>query len=169
MKLTLDRICLSTNDLCLKCSKKLKNGEVTKVDIEVGKVIIQSAKQYRFLNSISLEKIITTSNAVYLLVKPGDKEKMLQAGYVFLNMLSDTVGTEVVFIEKIKNTRKFIESLIAPVEIINMTTVFIPPSGDKEIKIQLKEADRKKIKISAKELSEIMTPLYGYGAHYYFS
>ena len=169
MKLTLDRICLSTNDLCLRCSKKLKNREVTKLDIEVGKIIIQAAKQHKFLNSISLEKIISTKNAVYLLVKQGDKEKLERAGYVFMNMLSDTVGTEVVFIEKVKNVRKFIEGLVSPAEVVNTTTVFIPPSGDKEIKIQFRESDRNKVKISAEELTAIMTPLYGYGAHYFFS
>ncbi len=162
-------MCITTNDFCMNCTKKLKNKEVTKVDIAVGKIIIKVSKQFKVLNSISLEKIILTNNATYLLVKEGDKKKLEEVGFSLLNELSDAVGTDIIYLEKVKNVKKFVEEVTYPTTPVKTSTVFIPPFGEKELKVEFKKADKSKIKISQGELSSLTHDLYGLDAHYAFT
>jgi hypothetical protein len=162
-------MCISTNDLCLKCSKKLKEGEVSQVDIDVGRTIINASKQYKSLKDITLDRIILSNSAAYLLVSPGDKERFRSAGYIFLNELSDVLGNEIIFLEKSGNVKQFIDNLFSPIHPLSATTIYIPPNGEKELKITFNKNDKNKIKLKPTEVSLILKNIYGYGAHYSFN
>ncbi len=166
MKLTLDRMCITTNDLCLTCSKKIKTGEAGQLDIEIGKVIIHAAKQNKELNSITLNKIIVTRKGAYLIINPGDKAKFEKSGAVLMNTLSDAVGNDVFLIEMPTKVSKLVEDLISPVEPVRTSTVFIPPFGEKEIKVQIKKEDKPNLPMTQDVLSSITKELFGMNAHY---
>ena len=168
MKLTLDRMCLSTNDLCLKCLTKLKSGEVSNCDIQLGRVIIKASKRYKILKDITMEKVVLTNKAAYLIVKQGDKHKFDKAGYVFKNQLSDTIGTNIIILEKLKNVLSFIKKLLEPIIPHSTSTIFLPPDGKKAIKIAISKSEKEKIQFSAIELSKLLQGLYGTDAHYVF-
>lgn len=169
MKLTLDRMCITTNDLCLTCAKKMKSGEVSEIDIKVGKIIIHAAKQNKELNKITLSKIILTPSGAFLIVEKGDKARFEKSGFVLMNDLSDAIGTDVFIIERANKVNKFIENMIAPIEPISISTVFIPPFGEKEIKVQLKKEDEKRLPINQETISGLTEELFGLKTHYAFT
>ncbi len=169
MKLTLDRMCITTNDLCLNCSKKMKNGEVSEIDVKVGKIIIHAAKQNKELNKITLSKIILTPSGAFLIVEKGDKARFDKSGFVLMNDLSDAIGNDVYIIERTKNVNRFIENMLAPVEPISISTVFIPPFGEKEIKVQLKKEDQKTVPVKQEIISGLTEELFGIKTHYAYT
>lgn len=147
----------------------MKSGEVSDIDIKVGKIIIHASKQNKELNKITLSKIIITSSGAFLIVEKGDKARFERSGFVLLNELSDAIGTDVFIIERTKKANKFIENILAPVEPVSISTIFIPPFGEKEIKVQLKKEDRKKIRIPQETLSGLTEELFGIKTHFAFS
>ncbi len=147
----------------------MKSGEASDIDIKVGKVIIHASKQNKELNKITLNKIILTPMGAFLIVNEGDKKRFDRSGFVLLNELSDAIGTDVFIIEKHKKAEKFIENLISPVEPVSISTVFIPPFGEKEIKIQIKKEDQGKLSFPQETLSNIVEELFGVKAHYSYT
>lgn len=147
----------------------MKDGEISQVDIDVGEAIIRASKQHKSLNEISLERIILNNAGAFFLVKKGDKKRFEDAGYVFLNQLSDIIGTEIHFIEKAKNKIKFIENLLAPVVPISTTEIFIPPFGDREVKVKISTADKRKLPLDQEQFAEILESTYGLRGHYQFT
>ena len=146
----------------------MKDGEISQIDIDVGEAIIKASKQHKSLNDITLERIIVNNAGAFLLVKKGDKKRFEAAGYVFLNNLSDVVGTEIHFIEKGKNKVKFIENLLSPVVPISTTTIFIPPFGEEEFKVEIRAADKKKLPLNQEQFADILESTYGVRGHYHF-
>ena len=169
MKLTLDRVCLTTSDFCLKCINKIKAGTASDYDVKIGKILIKASRQNKSLRDITIERIVPTPSAIYIIVKAGDSAKFNQAGHIIQNQLSDAVGNNVNIVEKGKNVKRFIEEIMNPLSVASMNFVYIPPNGDKEMKIGFSENLRNKIRIPAPELSGILDALYGVKAHYQFN
>ncbi|RMG24974.1 MAG: hypothetical protein D6732_23100 [Methanobacteriota archaeon] len=147
----------------------MKSGEVSEIDIKVGKIIIHAAKQNKELNKITLSKIILTPSGAFLIVEKGDKARFEKSGFVLMNDLSDAIGTDVFIIERANKVNKFIENMIAPIEPISISTVFIPPFGEKEIKVQLKKEDEKRLPINQETISGLTEELFGLKTHYAFT
>ena len=100
MKLTLDRMCISTGKLCGSCTERYNNDEIGDIDIKVGKSLLAASKSQRFLSDITLLNIVTTDESIILTLKKGDKEKIERAGDHFLDNLkkSDLIFGIVVLI-----------------------------------------------------------------------
>ncbi len=147
----------------------MKNGEVSEIDVKVGKIIIHAAKQNKELNKITLSKIILTPSGAFLIVEKGDKARFDKSGFVLMNDLSDAIGNDVYIIERTKNVNRFIENMLAPVEPISISTVFIPPFGEKEIKVQLKKEDQKTVPVKQEIISGLTEELFGIKTHYAYT
>jgi len=165
MKLTLDRLCITSKRLCNNCQKKLDNGKVSELDIEISNILLNSAKSQKYLNSISVTNIIETSNTIYIIVKAGDLKPLLRAGNHLDKQLKTYKNKNYTFVEGTKNTKKLVEHLLSPIIPISTSTVMLPPDGDKELKVQVKKGDKSSL-LPSLELSQVTRAILGMYAHY---
>lgn len=168
MKLTLDRMCIQTGNLCNTCSSRLESGEIGEIDIKVGKTFINIAKSQKFLANITIYSIVETDDAVYVIVNGADKEKILTALDFVLQQLATIDNRDYVFIGKTKNAKKLMEDVLGSDFIVGTSTVFLPPFSDKELKVQVKKENKDHLKVPAEQLSILTTQLLGMNAHYAF-
>ena len=87
MKLTLDRMCVTSGKLCVRCQTLYDNGDIDKIDVDLGKAFLNVAKTQRFLSDITIYKIVETANRVYIVVKKGEAAKLYRAGDKLLTQL----------------------------------------------------------------------------------
>lgn len=159
-------MCVSTGNLCASCTARFNNGDISDIDIAVGKALLAVAKSQRFLSNITLERIVTTQDSVVLIVKKGDKEKLDRAGNHLLERLQAVDKRKFTFLDETKNPKALVEMLIGTDNVVSTSTVFLPPFSDKEIKIKLKKGSENDLQINQQELSQITKILLGMNAHF---
>ncbi|MHA2501968.1 MAG: hypothetical protein ACXAE3_03790 [Candidatus Kariarchaeaceae archaeon] len=165
MKLTLDRLCITSKRLCNNCNKKLERGIVSEVDIEIGNILLNAAKSQKNLNNLSVTNIIETSGSIYIILQSGNLGIISNSKDHLLSQLAKYSDKQVTFLEKTKNTKKLIEDLLSPIIPVSTSTVMLPPDGEKELKVQVKQDDKSKI-LSSMELSQVTRAILGMYAHY---
>ena len=166
MKLTLDRLCISSRTICPQCQQKIDNGEVGQIDIEIGNILLNVAKSQKYLSKLTLTNIIETKKSVYLVVETGGVKLLKQAGDHLLNKLKDYKQKDYVFIEQTDNPKKLMEDLLEPIVPVGTSTVMLPPDGEKELKVQIKKKDKDNLEINSTELSQVTRAILGLYAHY---
>ena len=166
MKLTLDRLCISSRRICPQCQAKIDNGVAGQIDIEIGNILLNVAKSQKYLSKLSLTNIIETKKTIYLVVKKGDVERLKHAGDHLEKQLKEYKDKNYVFIEKTKSAKKLLDDLLAPIVPVATSTIMLPPDGDKELKVQIKEKEKDQVKLSSTELSQVTRAILGLYAHY---
>lgn len=166
MKLTLDRLCISSRRICPNCQKKIDKGLAGQIDIEIGNILLNVAKSQKYLSKLRLTNIIETDNSIYLVVAPGQVKMLENAGEHLKNKLKEYNDKDYVYLEKTDKPQKLVEDLLAPVNPVGTSTVMLPPDGEKELKVKIKKSDKDKNKISAIELSQVTKAILGLYAHY---
>ena len=168
MKLTLDRMCIQTGRLCTSCEDLFEKGDISDIDIDFGKILMNVAKSQRFLSNVTVTKMVETKNKVFVIVSKGDKQKFLQAGDHLTKQFSTVDSRDIVYLEGTKNVKRLIEELLMPVVPTGISTIFLPSFDEKELKIQVKKQDKENL-MSTEELSVITNALLGINAHYAYN
>ena len=137
MKLPICVFDAKTGMLCSNCKVKLENGEITKSDIEISKILVKNStsktlQKSKFYNSIDTPNLV-------IIIGDSSLKDALQA-----KQLEDAIKKvtakpfEVVIKEgTLKDT---ITSLFAPVEVYGIDEIFVP-DGTKEIRINLRGSE----------------------------
>ena len=145
MKLPICLIDAQTNTLCRKCKELYREGKISDIDIELSRILIdvtkgdKNLKDIAFYSSVELEDVvilITRQEDVPLLSKPEILDKIKQYTH-----------KEVRFLERTKDPKKLVESLLHPIPVLNVTTLYLPPFSDKEYKIEISKEYRNKLPI----------------------
>lgn len=166
MKLTLDRLCISSRKICPNCQKKIDRGKAGQIDIEIGNILLNVAKSQKYLSTLTLSNIIETKHTIYLVVGKDQVKMLRRAGDHLFKKLKEYKNKDYVYIEKTKNPNKLVQDLLAPVDPVGTSTVMLPPDGEKELKVKIKKSDKDKIDISTMELSQVTHAILGLYAHY---
>jgi hypothetical protein len=147
----------------------MDSGEISQIDIEFGNLLIDAGKLNKFLANITLNRVIQTDKAYYLLTGKGDVEKIKRAMPSMKSKIRAITNLPIYYLEKSKNKKKVLEDLFDPIVPLSHSVIMIPPEGDKELKIKFKRVDKDELKIDAEELSIITQDLFGMRAHYSFN
>ena len=145
MKLPICLIDAQTNTLCRKCKQLYREGKISDIDIELSKVLLgiskgnKNLKDIAFYSSFELEDvviIVTRRQDVTLLTNPEILKKIEQA-----------IHKEIRFLERTNNPKKLVESLLHPIPVINVSTLYLPPFSEKEYKIEIDKKYRNTLPI----------------------
>ena len=158
-------MCIQTGRLCQNCEDLFDEGEIADIDIDFGKILMDAAKSHKFLSKITVNNIIETKNRIILIVKKGDKEKFLRAKKYLSSQFSKVDERSAVYLEKTRSAKQLLEDILSPIIPMGTSTIFLPSFSEKELKVQVKKADKESI-MAADELSVITKAILGMNAHY---
>jgi transcription antitermination factor NusA-like protein len=119
--------------LCPKCEAKLRNGELSRTDVDVSYMLAKNVAKFPVLDRITLRKAVEVDGDLVLLVGQGDMSA-LRADPDFARRLEENLGRKVWFTEGEADDRKFVEHLLHPARIMTMNTVWLP-DGSKIMKV----------------------------------
>lgn len=137
MKTELCSFCLKSGILCLKCSAKVKAGEITNLDLKVARLLLSLEDKYPSLQNVCFYKAIDVNKTLAVLVGHGDVPRMLGYGGKIIRALSDETGKSVRILEQGIDDRKFLEDLFTPLNILTINTIWLP-DGTTETRVILK-------------------------------
>ncbi len=137
MKTELCSFCLKSGILCLKCSAKVKAGEITNLDLKIARLLLSLEEKYPALQNVCFYKAIDVNKTLAVLVGHGDVPRMLGYGGKIIRALSDETGKSIRILEQGIDDRKFLEDLFTPLNILTINTIWLP-DGTTETRVILK-------------------------------
>lgn len=168
MKLTLDRMCIQTKKLCTTCQNLMDKGEISEFDIELGNVLMNLAKSNKYLNDLTVLKLVETDLHVFVIVQKGQIAKVKRAENQISAKLENILKRKIIYLEKTKSPRVLLDFLLHPIKVISNSIMIIPPDGDKEIKVQIKKKFKEEVPISMNEASKLTKALLGMDTHFVY-
>jgi len=117
-------------------------GEISKTDLEIGRLLLSLENVYPPLQEVYFHRAVETDNVLALMVGKGDVARLLSYGGKILKTISKETGKAVRVLEHGADDRKFLEDLFAPVSIITINTIWLP-DGSQETRVILRKRGRK--------------------------
>lgn len=152
--------CLKSGILCPKCQAKLKSGEISKTDLEIGQLLLSLENTYPPLQDLNFHKAIETDGVVALIVGRGDVAKLLGYGGKILRAIGEQTGKNIRVLEHGVDERKFLEDLFAPMSIITINTIWLP-DGTEETRVILRRRGRRPLPVNIEAIKQIAQKVRG--------
>ncbi len=152
--------CLKSGILCPKCQTKLRLGEISKTDLEIGRLLLSLENSYPPLQDVFFHKAVETDGVIALIVGRGDVSKLLSYGGKILRALGEKTGKSIRVLEHGADNRKFLEDLFAPLNIVTINTIWLP-DGSQETRVILRKRGRRRPHVNLAAVKQIAQRVRG--------
>jgi len=152
--------CLKSGILCSKCQSKVRSGEVSKTDLEIGRLLMSLEGTYPPLQEVYLHRAVETDGVLAVIVGRADVAKLLSHGGKILRAIGEKTGKNVRVLEHGVDERKFLEDLFAPMNIITINTIWLP-DGSQETRVILRRRSRRPPPFNIEALKQIAQKVRG--------
>lgn len=135
MKLPVCLIDAQTNTLCRKCKQLYREGKLEDSDIELSKIFVELSKTNKAIKDIAFYSSVELENVLMIVTRK--KDVPILSSPEVMGEIMQYSHKEIRFLEKTNDPRRLVESLIQPIPVNKVSTVYIPPFSDKEYKIEI--------------------------------
>lgn len=142
MKVPICTFDAKTGVLCPKCESRLKNGELSDVDVECSiKLIKLSHKNQDIdkLNLIGSQKI----DEDYVLILKDSNASHINSNDKLLSSVEEEFKGKVWFVEANSSIRRFLENLFFPIRILKTNMIWLP-DGNQVTQVTIESKDYEK-------------------------
>ena len=127
-------------------------------------------KQFPATKNLKINKIVETSQGIFIIV--GKNQKVIFGDINDPSSLAAKFKKEatsnIVVLEKTKNSSKIVEELLLPIEPVQLTTLTIPPFGEEEIKVKLKKTDKENMPFNEDQINEVLKAVSNQHAYFIY-
>jgi len=160
VKAELCQFCLRSGILCPKCKKKVEKGEISELDLEIGRLLVSLEDEHPTLQDVHFYKAVETDGVLAVFVGQGQIAKILSYGGKIIKFLERKTKKTIRVLEYRSNERKFLEDLFAPTSILTINRIWLP-DGTTETRVILRGRERKKDSKYIRALKEIAKQAQG--------
>ena len=131
-----------TGVLCPKCERRLKNGELSKIDVECSIKLIKlsnSNQDIDKLNLIGSQKI----EEDYVLILKDSNVSHINSNDKLISSIEKEFNGKVWFVEANSSVRKILENLFFPIRILKTNMIWLP-DGNQVTQVTIESKDYEK-------------------------
>ncbi len=155
MKVPICSFCLKSGMYCSTCREKIERGEVSPLDLEVAKNLLELESRFPNLKDAEFRGAIETNNLIIIVVGTGDISNFIGPKGKVVKILSDALRKRVRVIEGTSSTKKTIEDLLSPIGVLGVNTIWLP-DGTLEKKVRVKKSDSRRLPTSVSNLEDVV-------------
>lgn len=144
-------ICAKTGLLCNSCETKLKNEEISDLDVKISKVI------YGLGKDIGFKRAINTDDFVIILTNKGDIGKIFGVGGENMKVLESELGKPIRVVSA-ESTEELVHNFVSPANIISMSRLF-KTDGSVVKKVTINKKDLDKLRTDISNIKKIISTL----------
>lgn len=146
-------ICAKTKTLCPSCEKKLKNGEISELDVKIAEMVYDFGK-----GEFGFKKAVDVGNFVVILTQKREYiGKIIGEGGENLRKIEEAVGKPVRVIS-VGSLGEIISSFIYPANITAISRAY-KTDGSVVQKITINKNDADKLKMDINSLKKVISSL----------
>jgi transcription antitermination factor NusA-like protein len=138
----------------------LKRGEVSELEIEVSKELLDIEKKYSDLKHVEFYRATEKDDLVILIVGRGDINKVMGEYGKTKKDLQERINKKIRVIEKSRSAKRILENLIAPIPVLGINQIYLP-TGEIENKARVAVKDERKIPIDIDVIEDVIYSLTG--------
>ncbi|HIJ98429.1 TPA: hypothetical protein H1005_00605 [archaeon] len=144
MKAPICRVCVTSDILCTGCEDKLKQGNISQVDIDLARTLSKLAVQHPILEHSEFKSTISFKEMLLVLVPKGMAGNFIGRKGTLIKEISDTLGQRrIKVVEETNNPKELVQRILYPAQLLGVNVVY---SGKKQIfKVRISRADRQRI------------------------
>jgi len=129
--------CVKSGVLCAKCEERVRKGQITKFDLDMIKLLLELERQYPNLQTVRFYKASEMGDVLAIQIDQQDIGKITSSEEGVLRAISDKLGGKrIILVGYSGDDRAFLETLLAPMSILAINTVWLP-DGSTETKVIL--------------------------------
>jgi transcription antitermination factor NusA-like protein len=155
VKLPICLIDAQTNTLCRKCKQLLRDGRISDIDIEISKILLDLSNTERDIKNVAFYSAIELDEVVIIITRHQDVPLLSKKEVI--DKIKQVVYKEIRFLERTKDPKKLVESLLHPIPILNVSTLYLPPFSDKEYKIEISKKYKNQLPIPEEVVVQTVT------------
>ncbi|MHA1952425.1 MAG: hypothetical protein ACW96U_00575 [Candidatus Heimdallarchaeaceae archaeon] len=163
MKLPICLIDAQTNTLCRKCKQLYREGKISDIDIELSRILLDLSKGNKNLKDIAFYSSFELEDVVIIVTRKQDVA--LLTNPELLKMIEQAVNKEIRFLERTNDPKKLVESLLHPIPVVNVTTLYLPPFSEKEYKIEIDKKYKNELPIPEEVIVQTVSSVLDTGAY----
>ena len=142
MKVPICTFDAKTGVLCPKCESRLKNGELSDVDVECSIKLIKLSNKNQDIDKLNLigsEKI----DEDYVLILKDSNVSHINSNDKLLSSVEEEFKGKVWFVEANSSIRRFLENLFFPIRILKTNMIWLP-DGNQVTQVTIESKDYEK-------------------------
>ena len=131
-----------TGVLCPKCESRLKNGELSKIDVECSIKLIKLSNKNQDIDKMNLigsQKI----DEDYVLILKDSNVSHINSNDKLISSIEKEFNGKVWFVEANSSVRKILENLLFPIRILKTNMIWLP-DGNQVTQVTLESKDYEK-------------------------
>ena len=143
-----------TGVLCPKCESRLKNGELSKVDVECSIKLIKLSNKNQDvdkLNLIGSQKI----DGDYVLILKDSNISHIKSNDKIISSIEEEFNGRVWFVEANSSVRKILENLFFPIRILKTNMIWLP-DGNQVTQVTIESKDYEKFSSIIEKVKKII-------------
>lgn len=144
-------ICAKTGVLCNSCETKLKNNEISDLDVKISKII------YRLGKDIGFKRAIDTDDFVIILTNKRDIGKIFGVGGENIKVLESELGKPIRVVSA-ESTEELVYSFVSPANIISVSRLF-KTDGSVVKRVTINKKDMNKLRMDISDIKKIVSTL----------
>ncbi len=151
-----------TNTLCRKCKQLYREGKINDIDIELSKILIDVSKSNKELKNITIHSSVELEDVVIIVTK--NQDVPLLSSPDVIDSIKQHTKKDVRFLERTKDPKQLVESLLYPIPVLNVSTLYLPPFSEKEYKVEIEKKYKGKLPIPEEVIVQTITSVLGTNA-----
>lgn len=131
-----------TGVLCPKCESRLKNGELSKIDVECSIKLIKLSNKNQDIDKLNLigsQKI----DEDYVLILKDSNVSHINSNDKLISSIEKEFNGKVWFVEANSSVRKILENLFFPIRILKTNMIWLP-DGNQVTQVTIESKDYEK-------------------------
>jgi len=143
-----------TGVLCPKCESRLKNGELSKIDVESSIKLIKLSNKNQDIDKLNLigsQKI----DEDYVLILKDSNVSHINSNDKLISSIEKEFNGKVWFVEANSSVRKILENLFFPIRILKTNMIWLP-DGNQVTQVTIESKDYEKFFSKIEKVKKIV-------------
>ena len=143
-----------TGVLCPKCESRLKNGELSKIDVECSIKLIKLSNKNQDIDKLNLigsQKI----DEDYVLILKESNVSHINSNDKLISLIEKEFNGKVWFVEANSSVRKILENLFFPIRILKTNMIWLP-DGNQVTQVTIESKDYEKFFSKIEKVKKIV-------------
>ncbi len=149
MKFPICLKCAKSDTLCDSCESKLRNGEITELDVRISRLLLEIHKVHN-ITTASFEHAYDFGDTVVIFTK-GDVGVLIGRKGAVVSRLSKELKKKVRIAQLRSDSHKTIEDLVAPARLLGINIVYTKDGEYHKIRIDRRTAHKLPVSIPTLE------------------
>ena len=146
------KICLKSGILCQGCNRKLEEGKISKLELDISYALFELSKKHKELDQLIFKRAVNADGLVILVVGAGQIPILIGRRGRIVQELENILKTKVRIVEEGSSEKKLVQDLLTPADVLGINVLYTKSGDEYRVRVprqHMKRLPKNKEKIQA--------------------